>query len=77
MGVPASSPFLASWAACGLPLCLQVSQASWGPTPDRLTLALDDGSMRIASIHKLDRDVHRLQAHMGYTNVFAYSHNYK
>ena len=61
----------------GLPLCVQASQASFGPTPDRLTLALDDGSMRIASIHKLDRDVHRLQAHMGYTNVFAYSHNYK
>lgn len=55
----------------------QLQDVWWGPTQGHLTLAVDDGTVRIAPTHKLDSPVWRLQSHSSGTSCLAYSRNAK
>lgn len=52
---------------------LQVNEAAWGPTPDRITMAVDDGTVRIVAANRLEVPLWKLQSHLGGTNTFRYS----
>lgn len=54
-----------------------MSEVRWGPTPGMLTLALDDGSLRISPLHKLDAPIWRLASHASHTTCLAYSKDFK
>lgn len=55
----------------------QMLDVRWGPTPAHLTLALDDGTVRIVPTTRLDSPIWRLQAHASGTNCIVYSRNLK
>ncbi|PNH12867.1 THO complex subunit 3 [Tetrabaena socialis] len=55
----------------------KLSEVKWGPTQAHLTMALDDGSVRIAALNKLDAPIWRLSSHASHTTCLAYSKNYK
>ncbi|PNW75804.1 hypothetical protein CHLRE_12g559850v5 [Chlamydomonas reinhardtii] len=56
---------------------MKMSEVRWGPTPGMLTLALDDGSLRISPLHKLDAPIWRLASHASHTTCLAYSKDFK
>lgn len=62
------------WAVQGH---VKLHEARWGPTPAHVTLALDDGSVRISPLQRLDSQLWRLQAHASHANCIAYSRDFK
>ncbi|KAG2484461.1 hypothetical protein HYH03_016697 [Edaphochlamys debaryana] len=61
----------------GVPGHTKLSEVRWGPTQAHLTLALDDGSVRIAPLAKLDAPLWRLNSHASHTTCLAYSRDFR
>ncbi|KXZ44010.1 hypothetical protein GPECTOR_75g734 [Gonium pectorale] len=55
----------------------KLSEVRWGPTQGHVTMALDDGTVRIAPLNKLDAPIWRLNSHASHTTCLAYSRDYK
>ncbi|GIL45328.1 hypothetical protein Vafri_2592 [Volvox africanus] len=55
----------------------KLSEVRWGPSQSFLTMALDDGTVRIAPLARLDSPVWRLNSHASHTTCLAYSRDYK
>jgi hypothetical protein len=55
----------------------QVTQVRWGPTAKHLVLAMEDGSLRLVELPRLDAALWRLESHASHATCMAFARDFR